>query len=188
MRKYLFYAFCFILLFSGCQSSKRENISEVLSLKEMSELATSQYVVSKIIKASDDQTWYKPGNRKIIMTCKATLTAGIDLSKLTKENISFDENSVTVKLPRAHLISLDIKPDNVRTAYEDISMFRSKFSTQEKNMLAADAEKQIRASVDSLGILTTAETNATLFISNYLKLRGFETVNINFENTGTDLN
>lgn len=35
--------------------------------------------IAKIIKASDDKTRYKIGDRKIIMTCKASLTAGIDL-------------------------------------------------------------------------------------------------------------
>jgi len=58
-------------------------MQQVLGLQQMSELATSEYVVTKIIKANDNATWYKIGDRKILMTCKASLVAGIDLEALT---------------------------------------------------------------------------------------------------------
>ena len=46
--------------------------------------------------------------------------------------------------------------------------------------LAAQAEKQIKESADSLGIFVTAETNASLFINNFLQKEGFKNININF--------
>ncbi len=53
----------------------------------MSELASVEYVVTRIIKASDNKTWFKLGERKILISCQATLTAGIDLSKITEKDI-----------------------------------------------------------------------------------------------------
>jgi hypothetical protein len=61
-----------------------------------------------------------------------------------------------------------------------VSLFRTNFTTQEKDELAAQAEKQIKESADSLGIFLTAETNATLFINNFLQKEGFKNININF--------
>lgn len=155
-------------------------MQQVLGLQQMSELATSEYVVTKIIKANDNATWYKIGDRKILMTCKASLVAGIDLSKLNQSDIHIDGENISITLPHASLIYINIKPEDIKTAYQDVSLFRDKFSSQEKNDLAAQAEKQIKESADSLGIYVTAETNAALFINNFLKKEGFKNIQINF--------
>lgn len=162
-------------------------MQEVLGLRNMSDLATAEYVVTKIIKANDNQTWYKIGNRKILMSCKASLVAGIDLSKLTEKDIHIDGENISLTLPRAHLLYLNIKPEDIKTAFEDISVFRSNFSMQEKNDLSRQAEKQIRESADSLGIYLTAESNATLFINNFLQKEGFKNIRINFSTTKNPL-
>ena len=155
-------------------------MQQVLGLQRMSELATSEYVVTKIIKANDNNTWYKIGDRKILMTCKASLVAGIDLSKLTEKDIQIDGENISITLPHAKLLYLNIKPEDIKTAYQDVSVFRDNFSSQEKDQLATQAEKQIKSSADSLGIFVTAETNATLFISNFLQKEGFKNIRINF--------
>jgi len=155
-------------------------MQQVLGLQKMSDLATAEYVVTKIIKANDDQTWYKIGNRKILMTCNASLAAGIDLSKLTERDIHIDGENISITLPHAKLLYINIKPEDIKTVYQDVSFFRNNFSAQEKDELAAQAEKQIKESSDSIGILVTAETNATIFISNFLQKEGFTNININF--------
>ena len=127
-------------------------MQQVLGLQKMSDLATAEYVVTKIIKASDDKTWYKFGDRKILMTCKASLAAGIDLSKISEKDIEIDGQNIAMTLPHAKLLYVNIRPEDIKTAYQDVSVFRDNFSSQEKNELAAQAEKQITASADSLGI------------------------------------
>lgn len=155
-------------------------MQQVLGLQNLSELATSEYVVTKIIKANDDNTWYKIGDRRILMTCKASVVAGIDLSKLNESDIRIDGENIAVTLPHARLIYISIKPEDIKTAYQDVSLFRDNFSSEEKNELAAQAEKQIKESADSLGIFVTAETNATLFVNNFLQKEGFKNIQINF--------
>ncbi|MEO6814631.1 MAG: DUF4230 domain-containing protein [Ginsengibacter sp.] len=165
----------------NCSSKKEPSkMQQVLGLQKMSDLATAEYVVTKIIKANDNQTWYKIGNRKILMSCKASLVAGIDLSQLTEKDIKIDGENVTITLPHAKLLYINIKPEDIKVAYQDVSLFRTNFSVQEKDNLAAQAEKQIKESADSLGIFLTAETNATLFINNFLQKVGFKNININF--------
>ena len=113
MKRVLFIMLVFMI---SCKSSK-EDINEVLALREMSELATVEYVVTKIIRASDDQTWYKIGDRKILMSCEATVKAGIDFSKIREEDIRIDGKQISLQLPRAHVISMNIKPEDVRVEY-----------------------------------------------------------------------
>lgn len=155
-------------------------MQQVLGLQNMSNLATAEYVVAKIIKANDNKTWYKLGDRKILMTCKASLVAGIDLSKLTANDVFIDGENITITLPHASLLYINIKPEDIKTAYEDVGIWRTNFSSQEKNNLAAQGEKQIRQSVSSLGILITAETNAALFVDTFLKNLGYKSIKIDF--------
>ena len=168
------------LLFS-CK--KKNNINEVFALREMSELATVEYMVTKIIRASDDQTWYKIGDRKILMSCEASVKAGIDMSAIKEENISIEGKSISLVLPKAHLISVNMKPENIKVEYQETGLFRSNFSAGERDQLMAQGEAQIKRSVDSLGIIQTAETNASLFISNYLKQLGYNRIHIRFGNS-----
>jgi len=172
---------CFSLSAIKCSSKKEPSqMQQVLGLQKMSELATAEYVVTKIIKANDNQTWYKIGDRKILMSCKASLAAGIDLSKLTEKDIHISGDNISITLPHAKLLYINIQPEDIKTVYQNVSFFRNNFTAQEKDELAAQAEKQIKASADSLEILVAAETNATIFISNFLQKEGFKNININF--------
>ena len=80
-------------------------MQQVLGLQKMSDLATAEYVVTKIIKANDNQTWYKIGNRKILMTCKTSLAAGIDLSKLAEKDIELGRFSMTLTFESQSLVN-----------------------------------------------------------------------------------
>ena len=162
---------------------KKSSINEVFALREMSELATVEYMVTKIIRASDNQTWYKIGDRKILMSCEASVKAGIDMSAIKEENISIDGKSISLVLPKAHLISVNIKPENIKVEYQETGLFRSNFTAAERDQLMAQGEAQIKRSVDSLGVIQTAETNASLFISNYLKQLGYNRIHIRFGNS-----
>lgn len=176
------------MILTDCTAKKEKSkMQEVLGLQKMSELATAEYVVTKIIKANDNKTWYKPGDRKILMSCKASLVAGVDLSKISEKDVSIEGDNITLTIPHAKLIYIDIKPEDVKTVYEDVSMFRTNFSSQEKDALASQAEKQIKESADSLGIFVTAETNATIFINNFLKKEGFQNINISISSAKSSL-
>ena len=184
-KKIIYFLLC---ITAGCQAGSHKKEQDILALKEINELVTVEYVVNKIIKASDDKTWYKIGDRKILMTCEATLKAGIDFSAINSEHIQISNKEVTVILPHATLFSISIKPEDINVAYEEIGAFRNSFSTQERDMLATQAQKQIQNSADSLGVLQTAETNASLFVSNFLRNMGYEKITIQFENTPAKLN
>lgn len=181
MRRCIYFLFVLLVSFSCNHKEKIEQKQLVPLLKQLSDLATVEYVVTKIIKANDNKTWYKIGDRKILMSCKASLIAGIDLSKITEENINISGNEITMMLPRAKLLTVNIKPEDIKTEYEEVSPFRSSFSSGERDALAAQGEAQIKNSADSLGILQAAEVNASLIISNFLKKAGYQTINIRYD-------
>lgn len=156
---------------------------KMAEMTEVAELGSVEYTVTKVVKASDDPSWYKVGDRKILFNCTAYLKAGIDLNKLDMTKVVVDEEkkSVVLTLPKAELLSLNMPPDKSTLAYENIATFRSKFTTAEKNRLLQLGEKSIRNDVPNLGILADAEKNTSSFFKSLLAQLGFEIITIKFE-------
>lgn len=175
--------FCFALLVSCGKKQQQPDLSQlILSLKETGELVTTQYTLTKVIRASDDQTWYKIGDRKILINCEANLKAGISLQNITSDNFKRENDSnISIKLPRAQFFSLSIPPDKIQVAYQEVGAFRQPFTAAEREQLVAQAEPQIRSLVASLGILQTAESNASVFIQHLFQQAGFKQVTIIYQ-------
>lgn len=162
-----------LLLISGCNSSiNKEEIEE--QMKSLQEFGTSEYVLSKIIIAEDDQ-WYTIGDRKVIITMKASIIAGIDFSKIEIENMN--NNEITLKLPKSKIILLDIKPEDIEYNFFKVSLTRSDFTNKELNDIQILGEKSIKGKIDDLKILNEADKNANLFLTNWLKSIGFKKIN-----------
>lgn len=166
------------------QVSLEQKLNQKMSeMTEIAELSSVEYTVTKVVKASDDASWYKVGNRKILFNCTAYLKAGIDLNKLDMSKIIVDEEkkSVVLTLPKAELLSLNMPPDESTLAYENIATFRSKFTTAEKNRILQLGEKSIQNDIPNMGILADAEKNASSFFKSLLSQLGFEIITIKFE-------
>ena len=173
--------FIILLLLLGCgKKDKTGDQPGILTLREMSDLATVEYTVTKVIKTTDNQTWFKLGTRKILMSCEAHIKAGIDLNALDKNSFKITGKNIEVTLPNPKIISLSLPAESIKTEYEEIGAFRDKFTAVERDKLAAQAEQQIRQSIDSLGILTQAKVNTSMFVTNFLKRLGYENISINY--------
>ncbi|MFT4154242.1 DUF4230 domain-containing protein [Parafilimonas sp.] len=171
-----------VLVFFACHNKKQGAAvsNAILTLKETGRLATAEYTLGKVIRASDDKPWYKVGDRKIIINCEARLKAGIDLQNITKDNFAGYKDSIAITLPHAKILSLNIPPDKIQVWYEDIGALRSPFSAAEREELVAQAEPQILSLADSLGILKTAEQNAAVFMQHLFEDAGYTKTGVQF--------
>ena len=172
-------------MLQGCSQPGRDEIlrEEIESITAMKQLGVVEYRVRKIIKADDQGEWYKIGDRKILLSCTAYLKAGIDLSSFSADDIEVDRltGKVTVSLPHATLLSLDMPASEIRQEYDQVTLFRSEFSVQERNDLLRQGERQIRRSVPSLGILPKAEENARKFFESVFYKLDFTSVEVVFK-------
>jgi hypothetical protein len=152
------------------------------NLRQLTELGTVEYVVTKIVQANDNATWYKFGDRKIIFTCKAHLKAGIDLSELPEDSIQIDarQKSISLVLPKAKLLSCNMKPDDIHLVYEKTAITRFAFSNAERDNVMAQGERNIIESVAEMGMLIDVEKNAKIFLETFLKQAGFKKIDIKF--------
>ena len=169
---------------SAKEQSARHQLEEWTGkLSTLSELGTVEYVVSKVVTASDDATWYKFGDRKILFTCKATLKAGIDLSKLSDDDIqaNYKNKSISVKLPKPELLSFNMNPEDIILVYSKVAITRSAFTLADRINILTQGEINILEDLPNLGILIDAEKNAQSFLEIFLKHAGYEKINIEFK-------
>jgi hypothetical protein len=163
------------------QPRKQENpLDQVIKIKDLNQLGTVEYKVSKIISGTDDLTWYKVGNRKILFSCEAIVKAGIDFSKLKKEDIQISDKTVSLKMPKAEIIYVKIDHNNIKEEFKETGFFRDEFTNSEKEALLRLGEESINKALPDMGILKEAEKNATLFINSFLRSAGFTDVTIDF--------
>lgn len=151
------------------------------SIQQAGQLVTVEYSLSKMVKAADNRTWYKLGDRRILIATEATVKAGVDLQYISPDNVTIDGDAVQLQIPPPRVFSISIPPEKIRVLYQDVSYFRSQFSAAEREVLLRQAERQIRSLTDSLGILTTAQTNAETFLRNLLQQAGYKNIAITFE-------
>jgi hypothetical protein len=154
----------------------------VRTLKDLAELATVEYSVTKIVSYKD-VAWY--GDRKILFAAEATVKAGIDLNELTEQDIREENDSaVTISLPAPKILLFNMKPENMREIFNESGILRDDFSNQEKDGLLSQGEKDIRAKVARMDILQRAGRNARILVESWLKKMGFKAVHVSFKEKG----
>lgn len=173
-----------MLLFSSCKKDPAKHLEERLGNLSgpSAELGTVEYTISKII-AADHDVFYKIGDRKILFSSSSTMKAGIDISKFTAENVSIDEkaNTITVSMPKAKVLALNLPAENIKLEYEKVSGMRHTFTPEERIKIHELAEKDIIDDAENLGILKDAEDNAKLLIEGLLSNFGYKKINVVFQ-------
>ena len=175
-----------LMILSACNKNElnsSEPKTQMKDLTELAELGTVEYTITKNVKANDNQAFYKFGDRKILFSVKAFMKAGIDLKDFSNDQVIVNEsdNSVIVTLPKASILSLNLPPEDAKVVYESVGTFRGKFTAADRTALLQQGEKAIMGSVEELGILKEAESNARQFVQAFFKQAGFDNVTVNFE-------
>jgi hypothetical protein len=164
------------LLLTSCGEGKEVPENEVYEIRSIGTLSTTEYTLGKIIKWNDEGEWYKFGDRKILLSCKATVKAGVNLTLIKDADIEVDGKRITIQLPPPEIVSFEMNPELIRTEMTDVNGFRSGFSQEDKSKALQKGEESIRKDLRKLTILDEAERNAKTFITDFYKNLGFEQV------------
>ncbi len=175
MKNWLFLSLMVLLLVS-CGDEKEVHETEIYQIRTIGTLSTTEYTLGKIIHWDDEGEWYMYGDRKILLSCKATVKAGVNLNAIKESDIVVQGNKITVQLPPPEIVSFEMDPDLVRTEMTDVNGFRSDFSQLDKSKVLKKGEESIRKDLQKLNILDEAEQNAKIFIVDFYKNLGFEQV------------
>lgn len=176
--RYTLFIFLFIsgLISSCAEETKEPPKADVYEIKNIGLLSTSEYTIGKIIKLTDVGEWYKVGDRKILMSCKAKIKAGVDLKKIADGDITVKGNTITIVLPPAEMTSFAMDPKLTHTEMESVSGLRQRFSQSEKYKYMRQGEAAIRRDMKDTKILKDAEDNAATFLKDFYGQMGYDEV------------
>jgi len=168
-----------VALLLCCTACKKEERDIKYKIKK-AELGTVEYTVRQIIRNSDE-SWKFFGDRKVLFSVKATMKAGIDLDKMTDEDIVIKGDRIKVTLPKPEIVALNIKPDDIKLEYSKVSSLRSDYTQKEYDEILTAGEKEIRSDEGlKNSIIADAETNAKEFFEVLLRGSGYTDVEIEF--------
>jgi hypothetical protein len=174
-----------LLLLVGFATSCKKEPDRALvisKLKNSAKLATVEYIVTKVISAKD-KNWFAR-DAYFFAETEATIKAGIDLEKLKEEDVKIEGNRISIKLPPVEILNFSYPAEGFKVIekYSDeSSIFKwNSIDVAEKDDLYRQGEADIRANLNDLGIIKTAQTNTRLLLKKILSMSGFEEIYIEF--------
>lgn len=187
-----------VLLLLGCACSENESKTTqqqylsidtvpmlIMQIQKTSRLYTAEYKIHKIVthndKVSIKGSLFKQdfnvnlpmGDRKIAIPMDATLKAYIDFSDFNKENINKQGDKIIIYLPDPKVVITSSKI-NQKEIKQYVSLMRSNFSDQEMTSYEQQGRESIIKSIPQLGILQTAQANATKVLVPMLHQLGYQ--------------
>lgn len=178
--KALISIFLFFAILSCGEEVKAPPIADIYEIRDIGILSTTEYTIGKIIQLEDSLTgmesYYKIGERKILISCKAKVKAGVDFSNLKEGDITVSGNTIEIELPPSQITSFTMDPKDVHTEMESITGLRHGFTQSDKNNYMRQGEESIREDLKQTSLLKDADKNARTFLEDFYKQLGFEKV------------
>ncbi len=152
----------------------------VLQLRNAADLTTAVYTGEVIVPISQDQVWasFVIGTTKLLYVAKGEVKAGIDLNRLTANDVNIGQDSIRVTLPPA--VILDSKIDLQRSQIYDHrrSLFGPDVAVDLHQQAQREALRRIEAAACEGGLLQLASDRAQLVITRLLQQTGYPKVEV----------
>lgn len=151
-------------------------VTIIRDVQSMARLETIQYSVEKVITAEVNQGVFGPlfGDR-LLFVAHGYVIAGVDLSKLTVEDLVLDEDVLRVHLPEAEVFVATLNNDDSYVYDRTTGLFRKSDPDLETDARQAAEEEILKAALDD-GILTQAQVNAEAFLERLFNDLGYDYV------------
>ncbi len=151
-------------------------VTIVNQIRPLARLETIQYTVEKVITAEVGQGALAPllGD-KLLFVGHGYVIAGIDLEKLTSQDLVLEDGAVKVRLPQAEIFDATLDNDKSYVYDRDTGLLTHGDMNLE-TLARQEAEDQIRQAALNDGILEQAQANAESYIRSLLNRLGYNQV------------
>jgi hypothetical protein len=158
------------------------NVSGVLTeIKQISQLDTVEMYFNEILDYSESMNFngieIPFTEKKFIFIVKAKVQSGIDLSNISEDDIQINDQKITLTLNKAKITSKEILEYN---AYSESDGLFNKVSNEDTLKTLNEFRVRLEEQALDSGILMKAEDNARIVLESFLRLLGFEEIEINF--------
>jgi len=151
-------------------------ITIIHKVRGLARLETIQYSVEKIITAEIGGGLFDFLNKdRLLLVAHGTVIAGVDLEKLTPDDLWLTNSVLNVRLPAAEIFIASLDNEKSYIFERETSILRQ--SDQNLETLARQsAEQEIRKSAIEDGILEIAQRNAESYLSRLFLALGYADV------------
>jgi hypothetical protein len=171
-----------LLTAAACARDKRYLV--VSKVKQVAKLATTETTIDKIVFGTSDKRILgiiRINQARFAAYSRATIKSGIDLNKLTPEDVVITGKQIEVRLPAVEVINFsypfrDFRIDNAIT--ED--KFMNDIDIFDQEDFYRQAEADIRNNLQYTGIVAATETKTRLLMEALLQNLGYEETYITF--------
>jgi uncharacterized protein DUF4230 len=150
---------------------KIQNTTTLLKeVQTLSQLVTVKYVLEKVV-ILEDVKWY--GQNRVLMVAHGVVKAGVDLQKLTPQDLRVEGNKVLLKLPRAAITDVYLDEQKTQVIENSTGLLRTFDKTLEQNA-RRQAVMDMRLAARYNGIYEDAESRAKLQLTELFRQLGCE--------------
>lgn len=167
----------------GLQATPEVRPDPVVIVREINKLAqlhTAQMEMQNIVEAdSGTDAWFGLFEDNLIFVAVGQVQAGIDLAKLTENDIQANTfQTVTIRLPASEIFIATLDNEKSYVADRDVGLGARVLEPdpQLETLARQTGEKQMLDAALENGILEQADANARLLMEGFLKSLGFKSV------------
>ena len=150
-----------------------ENTATVVQqVQTLSDLVTVKYVMEKVV-VLEDAKWY--GESRVLLLAHGIVKAGIDLNRITPDDVTISGKSISIKLPPPQITDAYLDDTQSQVIDHDTGLLRV-FDKDLEQTARENAVDDIRRAARNAGILNDADQRARLELELFLREAGFEQV------------
>lgn len=151
-------------------------VTIIRDVQSMARLETIQYSVEKVITAEINQGVFGPlFGDKLLFVAHGYVIAGVDLSKLSVEDLYLDGEVLRVHLPAAEVFVATLNNDDSYVYDRTTGIFKKSDPDLETDARQAAEKEILNAALDD-GILEQAQINAESFLERLFNDLGYDYV------------
>ena len=141
-------------------------------MQTLSDLVTVKYVMEKVV-ILEDAKWY--GESRVLLLAHGIVKAGIDLKRITADDVTISGKSISIKLPPPQITDAYLDDKQSQVIDHDTGLLRV-FDKDLEQTARENAVDDIRRAARNAGILNDADQRARLELELFLREAGFEQV------------
>ncbi|WP_018474172.1 DUF4230 domain-containing protein [Echinicola pacifica] len=167
----------------SCKKDERAMV--VGKIKEASDLATTEFVIDKVVFGSKSKKIFfvDISQTQFMAYSKVYVKTGIDLSKIQPEDIEVEGEKIILVLPAIEVVNFsypapDFVVDSVIT---DTKAFLNKLSLRDQERFFQEAELDVRSNLQYMGLVKTSQQHTRQLFEVLLSALGYKEIYISYK-------
>ncbi|MDQ3638405.1 MAG: DUF4230 domain-containing protein, partial [Actinomycetota bacterium] len=150
----------------------------VEGIQDLDQLATVRWTESVPVTRESGGSQLKRilTGEEVLLVAVGEVEAGVDLSKMDREDVRVDGDEVTIRLPEPEILSTNLDEEGTRVYDRDFSLLNLRPDDDLVEEARATAEEKVEATARENGVLDQAQANAENSIRAFVKSLGFKEV------------